>query len=165
MGNNALRELSSQMPANVKIHGAVDPFIARGFLSGSELLLLTPGIGTIYEAMTFQTPFLVLAPTNSTQLFKFQVFQSRNIEHVLRGNALLDSLHQLSHLPWQQHAMACLKWQSQYHDEIVKSINSFICSATGAERETYTDHLLVNQRRFISGLSNRDIKATLLELI
>lgn len=89
--------------ARVKALGSVSPVQAAEAIGKAELLITTPGIGAIYEAIGQDTPVILLPPTNSTQISHYRVLRNQGMAGTL-NQAVLERLDQIAQqLPWQDH--------------------------------------------------------------
>ncbi len=93
---------SVQFASSSKLLANVSPRAALDAIGRARLLITTPGIGAIYEAMSKGTPTILLPPMNSTQLSHYQVLTKKGLRGVLEPQ-LRDSLgRRLSSVHWSQ---------------------------------------------------------------
>lgn len=165
IGNQSLSELEIGSLDGIDVLGAVSPQVSSKLIARSELLLTTPGIGTVYEAMVTNTPMLLLPPTNSTQLQQYKVFEEGGIAHVLQGSLLLEGLWEAFNLPWPEHAGHCVNWIEQYFAEVASSIECFISNTQAVSNVKNVEKLIEAQKSFMDGLSDISVIEILLELL
>lgn len=165
IGNDRLSEFAAAAPAQLKILGSVSPDRSSELIGASRLLITTPGIGAVYEAIHAATPLLLLPPMNSTQLQQFRVFRQQGIAHALDGSALLDELLAAEQLPWTRHAEGCIAWMDRTLEAVADSVESqalALCESPPPEAVT---QLLQRQDALVQGLSRLDIRQPLLQLV
>ncbi len=86
-----------------EILGSVSPIRAAEAIGKAELLISTPGIGAVYEAISQDTPVILLPPTNSTQISHYRILTGQGMAGTLPG-AVRDKLAQvMEQLSWQDH--------------------------------------------------------------
>lgn len=138
LGNtDVFRRIAPSRGMNVL--GSVSPATAIKAIGGAKLLITTPGIGAVYEAMSKRTPIILLPPTNSTQLKHYRTLTSLGIVGVL-GDRLRDVLsNRLASLPWQHQANALMRTLVENSGDIermaVSVLTSILASDDGARLE------------------------------
>jgi hypothetical protein len=164
IGNSRIGELLQDADTNVDVLGEVDPATSANMIAGSQGLLTTPGIGTVYEGMLAGTPMLLMPPGNSTQLCQYQILSDLGIWHSLHGHADLNSLFKILSLPWTDQAAQCHSWLNDNASSVEDCV-----AATTAEfvRETgcSTDGLLGVQQKLAESLSTNHIQDVLLNML
>jgi UDP-N-acetylglucosamine transferase subunit ALG13 len=92
----------------VTVLGDISPERAAQLIAGASVLITTPGIGAIFEALSQDTPVILLPPMNSTQLMHHQVLTGAGLHdllspaHAARLTALAGTLD------WTQQTQLCL---------------------------------------------------------
>lgn len=106
-----------QLPG-VTVLGSVSPAQALAAIGHAELLVTTPGIGAIYEAMSCRTPVLLLPPMNSTQARHARVLAGHGIPTVIGVRTLEQLGERLAALPWQHQTAALLGSLAQHAGQL-----------------------------------------------
>lgn len=79
------------------------PAEAGSAIAAASVLVTTPGIGTVFEAMHHGTPVILLPPTNSSQAYHYLVLTELGIPGTLSNHtraslaAMLSGMHRESH--------------------------------------------------------------------
>lgn len=94
--------------ANVDVLGSMSPEANVRLIAQSALLVTTPGIGAVYEAMAHDTPVLLLPPMNSTQLHHYLLLTSRGLAGTIPGQAAQQLAEKARPLDWEQQTLLCL---------------------------------------------------------
>ncbi len=95
-----------EMP-NIHLAGEVHPRDAARMIS-SSILISTPGLGAIYDAISASAPVILLPPTNSTQIQHHRLWTQYGLPTLMSSvvaNAISDTVLPL---PWPHHANALL---------------------------------------------------------
>ncbi|MDO8419517.1 MAG: hypothetical protein Q7S90_05715 [Rubrivivax sp.] len=101
VGNRHLGDLSVG-DGDVEILGDVSPPEAAALVGDSEILLSTPGIGAVYEALACRVPVILLPPMNSTQLIQYGVFAQRGFPGSMHARAGAALLQAATSIPWDR---------------------------------------------------------------
>lgn len=92
---------------NVHVLGDLSPEATARLIARGRLLVTTPGIGAIYEAMANDTPLVLLPPMNSTQLHHYRVLTM----HGIPGSMPAEIVHRLvadaGKLGWEGQTLLC----------------------------------------------------------
>jgi hypothetical protein len=110
----------------MKVLGSVSPASASQAIGRAKLLITTPGIGAIYEAMSKRTPIILLPPINSTQFRHYRVLTRRGIVGVLSDRARDAFANRLASLPWQRQTSALLEIYQKNAANIVRVADSVL---------------------------------------
>lgn len=113
-------EVFSGLPRlpGVTMLGSISPAQALAAIGRAELLVTTPGIGAIYEAMSCRTPVLLLPPMNSTQARHARVLARQGIPAVVSAQTLSNLGERLATMPWHQQTAVLLASLAQYADQL-----------------------------------------------
>ena len=165
IGNEHLCELDLINDDFLKILGMVDPITSYELIANSQLLMTTPGIGTVYEGIGTSTPIMLMPPINSTQLQQYQVFVNSGFSHILQGCPILQQLYEIENSPWEQQATLCVNWLQQQIDELVILIRQSILAIYNEHNELKTKDIVIKQNNLFNNLSKLDINEILYKLI
>lgn len=86
----------------------VSPAAATEAIAGARLLITTPGIGAVYEAMACGTPTILLPPTNSTQSYHFDVLTGLGLAGTIEPANQRAMRAVLNRTDWSQHSTLLL---------------------------------------------------------
>lgn len=131
LGNAAaLRDLPR---INVTTLGSVSPARAIREIGRAKLLITTPGIGAIYEAMSKKTPIILLPPMNSTQLRHYRVLTRLGILGMLGEKSRDELWNHLKTMPWQHQATALMKILSANGPFLTRRVEAILAPLITAE--------------------------------
>jgi hypothetical protein len=102
----------------VTMLGSISPAQALAAISQAELLVTTPGIGAIYEAMSCRTPVLLLPPMNSTQARHARVLARQGIPTVISAQTLATLGERLATMPWHHQTAVLLASLAQHAGQL-----------------------------------------------
>lgn len=165
IGNDRLREFNIVDDDYLKILGMVDPVISYELIANSQLLMTTPGIGTVYEGIGASTPIILMPPNNSTQLQQYQVFVNAGFSHILEGCTSLQQFYEIESFPWDQQASLCVKWLQQHIDELTVLLKQSILAIYDESKELKTKDIVIKQNNLFNNLNQTDINEILHKLI
>jgi hypothetical protein len=150
---------------SVDVLGDVSPETAANLIGNSALLVTTPGIGAVNEAMAWETPIVLLPPMNSTQLAHYQVLTHHGIVGVLEP----DLAHRVSlvakSVPWDQQTRFCLKLWSEQTSRLLTLMPHVFGDLLNQKTFEGRDRALSAQRRIVAGLSQRSAIEIIRELL
>jgi aminodeoxyfutalosine deaminase len=107
IGSSHLKDLSLPMD-NHTVLGSTSPEITAQLIAGAELVITTPGIGVVYEAIAKDTPVFLLPPMNSTQLHQYHVFAENSIPSAVPPNIAARLAESAMAATWDQQTHLCL---------------------------------------------------------
>jgi hypothetical protein len=165
IGNDRLREFDISDEDSLKILGMVNPLVSYELIANSQLLITTPGIGTVYEGVGASTPIMLMPPTNSTQLQQHQVFVDAGFFHILEGCSTLQQLYDIKDFPWEQQAALCVDWLQHRIDELPTWLNQSIVAICDESGKFKTEEILKQQNNLFDNLNQSDINEILHQLI
>jgi len=165
IGNDLLRELDVASYDSLSVLGMVDPLVASKLIAHSQLLMTTPGIGTIYEGLGTSTPILLMPPNNSTQLQQYQLLVNAGFPHVLAGCPALAQLYQIADCPWHQQADLCARWLHQQIDKLPVLVHQSISALYAGSVKFAHAAMIAQQRPLFNRLSRLDVNEVLQQLI
>jgi aminodeoxyfutalosine deaminase len=156
IGSAHLKSLA--LPAGeVNIAGDVSPETSARLIAGAQLLVTTPGIGAVYEAMARDIPVILLPPMNSTQLHHYQVFTGRGM-HGTAPPELSDRLAaQARKVGWEQQTGICLRALCADTDALVSELPGLVRSLLESPANAVEhDCLMQGQRQIFASFSRTD---------
>ena len=115
IGGNYLRNLETCRLPDINIRGDVSPAVSATLIAGSELVLTTPGIGAIYEAMASSTPFILLPPMNSTQLFHYKILSSLGVPGSMSPEVAGALFQDMAKTVWERQTLLIIGWLNRNH--------------------------------------------------
>lgn len=94
---------------NVSFAGEVNPHESFRLISTASVLITTPGLGAIYEAISNSVPVIMLPPMNSTQIQHHRLWCQYGVPSLMHPE-IVDLIpgHVLT-LPWHKHANAVME--------------------------------------------------------
>lgn len=161
IGSAHLKTLSLA-DGNLTILGDVSPEATARLIVHSRLLITTPGIGAVYEAMSYDTPLLLLPPMNSTQLDHYQVFTSHGLPGVLPSELYNQLIERAGKLDWEQQTRLCVRLLQVPTESLVAGLPAFFETTLAGLADTHSfDRLMKAQRRLFSTLS----KSSMIDIV
>lgn len=137
---------------DVSVLGDISPQDSATLIGNSALLITTPGIGAVYEAMAGDTPIILLPPMNSTQLNHYDVFTAHGVAGVLQPELARQISQAAKTIPWNQQTPYCAKlWYEKITILLTRLPRVF---GDLLDQET-RQQFLSAQRRILAGLSQR----------
>ncbi len=156
---------SVQFAAPSKLLGNASPRTALDAIGQAKLLVTTPGIGAIYEAMSKGTPTILLPPMNSTQLSHYQVLTKKGLRGVLDPQ-LRDSLgRRLGSVHWSQQTPMLIRLLSANAPAFVAMSRSTILPLLAGSGMSALRSLAEQLKLIGSGLSDVSPQATLIDAL
>ncbi len=110
VGSRHLASLASDDPAGPRILAESSPWDTASLICGSELLLTTPGIGAVYEAITRAVPIVMLPATNSTQLRHYGVYADSGFAGSIPDAARERLRSAADAMPWERQTAFSVGW-------------------------------------------------------
>ncbi|MBE0549813.1 MAG: hypothetical protein IH627_19575 [Rubrivivax sp.] len=102
VGSRNLGALAGAEGDDVTVLGDVSPTQAAALVGSSEVLLSTPGVGAVYEALACGVPTILLPPMNSTQLLQYGVLTDCGVPGSMHARARADLLQAGRSIPWDK---------------------------------------------------------------
>ena len=138
----------------VTVLGDISPERAAQLIAGAAVLITTPGIGAIFEALSQDTPVILLPPMNSTQLLHHQVLTGAGL------HGLLSAAHQArltalaGTLDWKQQTLACLALLRRVGPQLAPPLAQRLSHVAAGQRDpAVREALMRGQRQVFAGLS------------
>lgn len=137
-----------------RILGDISPPETARLLGGAELLLSTPGIGAVYEAMACGVPTIVLPPMNSTQLMQYGVFSDLGFPGSMSNEASTALRETARSIPWDGQTAHCVRFVNLNLSACLAELPRHMLSvlAAGGAGLAYAEAQRV-QAAFFAGLS------------
>lgn len=126
IGGEYLRNLEIPRLQGIGIRGDVSPTVSASLIASSELVLTTPGIGAIYEAMASATPFILLPPMNSTQLFHYQILSSLGMPGSMSPEVAGTLFQDMAKTGWEQQTPLIIGWLNRNHGALLPGLPRWI---------------------------------------
>ncbi len=161
LGNRHLGSLpllSDALPGRgIRLVTEANPAEAAALVESAELLVTTPGIGMVYEAMAREVPTLLLPPVNSTQLHQYAVLTGLGYPGSLSEPAASALQRQTQGAPWDRQSVLAVRWLQANLDEALAELPSWLERLLAdRDRGQARVDLLRRQRRLRDSLSQRD---------
>lgn len=156
MGSARLRELPLAAE-NVRVLGDVSPAESARLIASSRLVVSTPGIGAVYEAIIYGTPIVLLAAMNSTQLHQYRWLTQSGIQGTVHPDLMTRLYAVAAKAGWDQQTHLCLRVLQDFPGLILSQLSA-ICApliAPDAEPQAREGHLN-GQRKLVATLSTTD---------
>ena len=139
----------------VAVLGDVSPESSANLIGNSALLVTTPGIGAVNEAMARDTPIVLLPPMNSTQLAHYEVLTHHGIAGVLEPDFARRMSQVAKAVPWGQQTQFCLKLWSEQATRLLMPMPGVFGDLLNKETLEARNRILSAQRNILAGLSQR----------
>lgn len=110
IGSRNLGTLAAAHDGDVTMLGDVSPPQAAALIGSSELLVSTPGIGAVFEAMSCGVPTLLLPPMNSTQSMQYSVFTERGYAGAMPAPLTAALRQALAAVAWNRQTACCIEF-------------------------------------------------------
>lgn len=114
---------------NVNVLGDASPETTTRLIARSRLLVTTPGIGAVYEAMANDTPLVLLPPMNSAQLHHYLVFTRHDVPGVMPPRIVSQLAERAGKLNWEQQTRLCLHLLQAPAASLSTGLPAFVKSA------------------------------------
>ncbi len=164
LGNTDVLQ-SAAFDSKPRLLANVSPKEAIHEIGHAKLLVTTPGIGAIYEAMSKGTPTVLLPPMNSTQSRHYQVLTEMGIPGVLAPCIREDLVQKLGALPWTQQTPFLLKIISNNTEALLKMSRSAISPLLSAERELASGAIVEKMTALWSSLSRTSPRSAVIDAL
>lgn len=122
IGSRHLGQWAQANAPDVAILGDISPPETAALIGRSEVLLSTPGIGAIYEAMASAVPVVVFPPTNSTQVLQYAVFTHAGLPGTMTESASAALRQNAAGLPWQEQTTYSINFLHQHLTECLSEL-------------------------------------------
>jgi hypothetical protein len=130
LGNRHLESLpiNSGPPhgSGVRLVAQANPAEAAALVECAELLVTTPGIGMVYEAMARDVPTLLLPPMNSTQLHQYSVLTALGYPGAMSGRAASALQGVTKGAPWDRQTVLAVRWLQANLAEALAALPSWL---------------------------------------
>lgn len=143
--------------SNVSFAGEVHPHESFRLISTASVLITTPGLGAIYEAISNTVPVIVLPPMNSTQIQHHRLWGQHGVPSLMHPEIADLIPERVLTLPWHKHANALtelLVATSSFH---VDHGSRVLASLLSQEKfHEFASRARFHSQLLWSGLSQRD---------
>jgi len=163
-GSANLQTLVAELDKDICVMGDVSPAEMIKLISQSELVISTPGLGTIYESIACNVPVLLLPPMNSTGLFQSETYLKHGFSSTLGPASIRMALSFLTIPAWHQQTLRYIDWFNANQDHLLEELPSLLSAVFHADRGMY-NHLLEVQDNFAKLTSNKDPLAVIDEIV
>ena len=126
IGGGHLKKLEAAHLQGIRIRGDIGPAVSASLIASSELVLTTPGIGAIYEAMASATPLILLPPMNSTQLFHYQILSSLGMPGSMSPEVAGTLFQDMAKTSWEQQTPLIIGWLNRNHVALLPELPKWI---------------------------------------
>lgn len=135
------------------ILGSISPVQAAEAIGRAELLISTPGIGAVYEAIGQDTPVILLPPTNSTQITHYRVLTSQGLAGTL-PHAIRDTLARvMEQLPWEKHKPYLIEQLAQNAPVALTGLKPLLDAFLDTAHEARRAQAILTGRKMFSALA------------
>ncbi|MFA7595465.1 MAG: adenosine deaminase [Novosphingobium sp.] len=135
------------------ILGSVSPVQAAEAIGKAELLISTPGIGAVYEAISQDTPVILLPPTNSTQISHYRVLTGQGMAGTLPAS-IRDKLAQvMEHLAWEKHKPYLIEQLARNAPAALAGLKPLLGAFLDPAHEARRTQAILAGRRMFSALA------------
>jgi hypothetical protein len=139
----------------VTVLGDVSPERAASLIGNSVLLVSTPGVGAVNEAIARATPIALLSPMSSTQLLHYNVLTQHGVSGVLEPDLVRRMSEITRTLSWTQQTQFCLKLWSEQTARLLMQMPRVLGDLLNNETLEVRNRALSAQRSILAGLSRR----------
>jgi aminodeoxyfutalosine deaminase len=147
---------------NLNVLGGVSPEATARLINSARVLITTPGVGAVYEAMAYDTPLVLLPPMNSTQLDHYQVFTGQGLTGVMPSQIFKQMTARAIELQWEQQTLLCLKAWQLPTQSLIAGLPAFLSKALSRLGDAASlDSLMMGQRELGRALS----KASTIDIV
>lgn len=136
-----------------KILANANPAEAVEAIGKAELLITTPGIGAIYEAMSQETPIIMLPPTNSTQIFHYQILTGHGLVGTLNDKARGNLQQVTEQIAWQNHKPFLIQQLARGTSQALVQLGALLDAYLDKDHDTQRNEAVRKGRTIMSGLS------------
>jgi len=164
IGSAYASEIVHQDRLQVNVLSDATHDVVMNTIRGSELIILTPGLGTIHEAIACHTPMVLLPPMNSTQIFQCEVLLKYGFRMTLSPDAVSVMLDILNITDWQHQTAACLHWLKDNRTDLLAGLPGLLNTMFDAA-QPLRNQILDSQSGFANSLSKKDGMKVLSEMI
>lgn len=133
IGSRHLDTLGAASGDDIRILGDISPPQTARLIGEAELLLSTPGIGAVYEALACGVPTIVLPPMNSTQLMQYGVFADAGFPGSMLAQAGAALRTSALSIPWNGQTAHCVGFVNRNIGACVAELPRHMDSVLAAE--------------------------------
>jgi hypothetical protein len=157
IGSRHLSSMAWEQDASVTVLGDVSPPESAALIADADLLITTPGIGAVYEALAVGVPIILLPPMNSTQLLQYGVLTTRGFLGSIDAIPAADLLKKAETFSWDMQTAFVIQWLNRNVDIAISGFVGDIEQMLDTESDgTRRTEVLANQSVFFNSLSNND---------
>lgn len=156
VGSARLRELPLAAD-DVHVLGDVSPAESARQIASARLVVSTPGIGAVYEAIAHDTPIVVLPAMNSTQLHNYRMLAQHGIPGTVHPDLMGRVNAVAAKVGWDQQTRLSLKVLQDFPVPVLSQLTS-ICLpllAPDVDQQVRLRHI-DGQRALLGVLSKTD---------
>lgn len=110
IGSEHLGTLAGADGDSLRIIPQASPIEAAAHVARAEVLVSTPGIGAIYEALELAVPVILLPPMNSTQLHQYGVYTGLGLAGTIAADEFAHLRDAAQSVPWSRQTAFCVAW-------------------------------------------------------
>lgn len=157
---------NAPLDSGIRVVAQASPAEAAALVEGAELLVTTPGIGMVYEAMAREVPTLLLPPVNSTQLHQYAVLTAFGYPGAMSERAASALQGVTKDAPWDGQTVLAVRWlQANLAGALAVLPSALDCLLADRGGWAAREAVLGRQRRLRESLSRRDAVELLRELV
>lgn len=153
IGSRHLASMDLVSTDGVEMLGDISPPETAAVIGASEVLVTTPGIGAIYEALVLGVPVILLPPMNSTQLLQYVVLTQRGFLGSIGGPSRADMLRVARSVPWDQQTGHCVEWLRRNPADALAALPGHLAQLLSTDGGSARAGVLAVQQAFKSELS------------
>ncbi len=156
LGSARLRELPLTAD-NVRVLGDVSPAESARQIASALLVVSTPGIGAVYEAITHDTPVVVLPAMNSTQMHHYRVLTRHSIPGAAHPDLMTRVFAIAAKVSWDQQTRLCLKILQDFPVPALSQLTQICLPLVESDADPQVrERHLDSQRTLLATLSKTD---------
>jgi len=166
VGSRHVESLGLAPTPALSVVGEASPAQAATLVAGAELLVTTPGIGTIYDALSSRVPLVMLPPMNSTQLLQYDVLAARGFAGTIAPREQEALVRAAATVPWDRQTAVCVEWLNRRTGEALSLLPALARALLddGTRHDARAERL-ARQQAYSDSLSATDAVAVLRGLL
>lgn len=160
LGSAHLAELGLEGDG-VSVPGDVSPARSAQLIANAAMLITSPGIGAIVEAMALDTPIILMPPMNSTQIEHYRAWAAGGMPGVLTEAQVARLVGLAATMPWQDQTRLCLDVLRQSAHELTAKLPRLLAAVLDGPH----DRVMQGQRAIFGALSTEPPLAVIRQLL
>lgn len=158
IGSKHLNHIQTDRGREVSIRADVSPREAAALINSAELVLTTPGIGTIYEAIVCGTPVVLLPPMNSTQLSQYGVFTGSGFPGLINCRDFAEMFEKTLNISWDKQTAYTIEWLNMNSSGVLAETEGLFAKTFAEDKgNKLLADIVKNQNDFHARLSKGDV--------